>query len=136
MDRRKTLAGLPPNTINSRQSLAPGRILKDAKAAGAWVEGNATKVPMDRGLARMSLAGPVQRRGSAYTTVKAPPGLKNDPRPLSDKAYQGNCIRTIISFLATHNYEYQITPKVGFDFQDGIYSDFSELLILCSKLGS
>lgn len=60
----------------------------------------------------MSLAGPVQRRGSAYTTVKAPPGLKNDPRPLSDKAYQGSCIRTIISFLATHSYEYQITPKV------------------------
>ena len=120
MDRRKTLAGLPPNTINSRQSLAPGRILKDVKPAGAWVEGTATKVPLDRGLARMSLAGPVQRRGSAYTTVKAPPGLKNDPRPLSDKAYQGNCIRTIISFLATHSYEYQITPKVCFHYKDDI----------------
>jgi SMC interacting uncharacterized protein involved in chromosome segregation len=122
MDRRKTLAGLPPNTINSRQSLAPGRILKDVKQAGAWVEGTATKVqPMDRGLARMSLAGPVQRRGSAYTTVKAVTGLKNDPRPLSDKSYQGNCIRTIISFLATHNYEYQISPKVCVDTVASIY---------------
>ena len=60
----------------------------------------------------MSLAGPVQRRSSTYTTVKAPPGLKNDPRPLGDKAYQANCIRTVLSFLAAHGYEYQITPKV------------------------
>lgn len=113
MDRRKTLAGLPHNTLNSRASLAPGRVLKDAKAGGAWVEGTAMKAPMDRGLARMSMAGPVQRRGSVYPTAKAPPGLKSDPRPLSDKSYQANCIRTVISFLATHGYEYQITPKVG-----------------------
>ena len=110
MDRRKTLAGLPPNTVNSRASLAPGRILKDVKPAGTWEAGTATK--MDRSFARMSLAGPVQRRASVYTAVKAPPGLKNDPRPLGDKVYQANCIRTVISFLASYGYEYQITPKV------------------------
>ncbi|RMZ54779.1 hypothetical protein APUTEX25_000296 [Auxenochlorella protothecoides] len=59
----------------------------------------------------MSLAGPVQRRSSAYTTTKAS-GLKSDPRPVGDKQYQANCARTIITYLATHNYEYQINPKV------------------------
>lgn len=117
MDRRKTLAGLPPNALNSRASLAPGRLLKDAKPAGTWGEGNAVKPTLDRAMARMSLAGPVQRRTSAYTTVKAAlPGLKADPRPLGDKAYQANCARTIITYLATHGYEYPITPKVCLQF--------------------
>lgn len=118
MDRRKTLAGVPPNTMNSRASLAPGRIInpKDVKPAGIWVEGTATKPTLDRAMARMSLAGPVQRRSSTMVNSsnlsKAPPGVKPDPRPVGDKAYQANCSRTIIAYLATHGYELQITPKV------------------------
>ena len=68
---------------------------------------------VQRGLSRMSLAGPVQRRSSAYTTVKAPPGVKADPRPVGDKGYQASCARQVISFLTRHGYEYQVTPKVG-----------------------
>jgi kinetochore protein NDC80 len=110
MDRRKTLAGLSPSHTNSRASMAPGRVMLEAKAAGTWA--GSTKLPLDKSLARMSLAGPVQRRASTYVTTKAAPGLKADPRPLGDKAYQQNCIRTVITFLAAHGYEHQITPKV------------------------
>lgn len=114
MDRRKTLAGLSqlsPAQLNSRASLAPGRVPlgKDGGAARAPI-GTAAKQPLDRALARMSLAGPVQRRSSTYTT-KAP-GVKSDPRPVGDRAYQANCIRTVIAYLASHAYEYQVTPKV------------------------
>ncbi|KAL6768601.1 hypothetical protein ACKKBF_B11390 [Auxenochlorella protothecoides x Auxenochlorella symbiontica] len=107
MDRRKTLGALSPGSLNSRASLAPGRFTKDAAKATGW----ASKVPLDKAMSRMSLAGPVQRRSSAYTTTKAS-GLKSDPRPVGDKQYQANCARTIITYLATHNYEYQINPKV------------------------
>lgn len=47
MDRRKTLGALAPGQLNARQSLAPG--------AG----GKAGKLPLDKALSRMSLAGPV-----------------------------------------------------------------------------
>lgn len=101
MDRRKTLAGLSPAQLNSRASLAPGR--GKAGAAG--------KLPLDKALSRMSLAGPVARRSSAYTT-KASSGVKSDPRPISDKGFQAACIRTVIAYLAAHGFEYAITPKV------------------------
>ena len=55
-------------------------------------------------------AGPVQRRSSAYG--KGGTGLKSDPRPVSDKAYQQACIRTIISYLTTHDYDHPISAKV------------------------
>ena len=101
MDRRKTLAGLSPAQLNSRASLAPGR----GKA------GAAAKLPLDKALSRMSLAGPVARRSSAYTTKAS--GVKSDPRPISDKGFQAACIRTVIAYLAAHGFEYAITPKVG-----------------------
>lgn len=113
MDRRKSLAGIAPSGMNSRASLAPGRII-EAKSAGTWVEGTANKLPIDRSLSRMSLAGPVQRRSSSYTTIKSHLGIKTDPRPVGDKSYQANCIRTVMGFLASHGYEYPINPKVHF----------------------
>lgn len=60
---------------------------------------------------RMSVAGPVQRRSSAYTNVKAPPGVKGDPRPVGDKGYQASCARNVLHFLTSHGYEYQVTLK-------------------------
>lgn len=107
MDRRKTLGALSPGSLNTRASLAPGRYPKDGSKQAGW----AGKVPLDKGMARLSLAGPVQRRSSAYITAKGS-GLKSDPRPISDKQFQASCARTIITYLATHNYEYQINPKV------------------------
>ena len=111
MDRRKTLGGLSPGQLNSRASLAPGRVVnKDGKSGWGGGAAGPGKVPLDKALSRLSLAGPVQRRSSAYTT-KAP-GVKSDPRPVGDKLYQQNCVRTVITFLASHGYEYQATPKV------------------------
>lgn len=105
MDRRKTLAGLSPAQLNSRASLAPGR--------GGKAGGPAAKLPLDKALSRMSLAGPVAtRRSSAYTTKAS--GLKSDPRPVSDKGFQAACVRTVIAYLAAHGFEYAITPKVLF----------------------
>jgi kinetochore protein NDC80 len=111
MDRRKTLAGLSPAQLNTRASLAPGRGLPLAGAKGG-AGGGATKLPLEKALSRMSLAGPVARRSSAYTTVNKS-GLKCDPRPISDKGFQQACVRTVIAYLAAHGFEYAITPKVG-----------------------
>lgn len=99
MDRRKTLAGLSPAQLNARHSLAPRPGGKPA----------AGKLPLDKALSRMSLAGPVARRSSAYTTKVS--GLKSDPRPIGDKGFQAACIRTVIAYLAAHGFEYAITPK-------------------------
>jgi kinetochore protein NDC80 len=106
MDRRKTLAGLSPSQLNTRQgagraSLAPGRVIKPNSQAGK----------LEQAMGRLSLAGgPVQRRSSTYTKAA---GVKQDPRPVSDKLFQQNCIRVIITYLAGHGYEHPITPKVG-----------------------
>lgn len=97
-ERRKTLAG-----VENRQSLAPGRVVKPATGAG-----------LDKAMARLSLAGPVQRRSSTYTAAKGAPGVKQDPRPVSDKGFQANCGRVIITYLAAHGYEHPITPKVPY----------------------
>ncbi|GAB4815903.1 hypothetical protein N2152v2_002949 [Parachlorella kessleri] len=104
MDRRRqTLAGLSPSQVNvraARASLAPGRVMKPA----------AQVAKLEQALGRLSLAGgPVQRRSSTYTKAS---GVKQDPRPVSDKQYQQNCIRVIITYLAGHGYEHAITPKV------------------------
>ena len=105
MDRRKTLGGLSPGHLNSRASLAPGRIVKDAGKG----QTNSSKLGLERALARMSLAGPVMRRSSQYTTKV--PGVKTDPRPLGDKRFQQECIQTILNFLALHSCDYPITHK-------------------------
>mgnify|MGYP001810872245 CR=1 FL=1 len=107
MDRRKTLAGLSPAQLNARASLAPSR-----GGGGKGVAcGAGGRVPIEKALSRMSLAGPLARRSSAYTTKVA--GVRSDPRPVSDKGFQAACVRTVIAYLAGHGFEYAITPKVG-----------------------
>lgn len=39
-------------------------------------------------------------------------GPKNDPRPVSDKAYQANCIKTLIAYLSMHGYDQPLSPKM------------------------
>jgi kinetochore protein NDC80 len=107
MDRRKTLAGLSPAQLNSRASLAPGR----GMAAKGGVAVAAAKLPLEKALSRMSLAGPVARRSSAYTTKGN--GVKSDPRPVSDKGFQAACIRTVIAYLAARGFEFAISPKAS-----------------------
>ena len=48
-------------------------------------------------------------RSSTYAKAGGP---KNDPRPISDKAYQANCIKSLIAYLSTHGYDQALTPKM------------------------
>ena len=43
---------------------------------------------------------------------KSSSGPKQDPRPVSDKAYQANCIRLLISYLTAHGYDQPLSPKL------------------------
>ena len=49
------------------------------------------------------------RRSSSYTK---PGGPKSDPRPISDKAYQANCVRVLIAYLSAHGYDQPLAPKL------------------------
>lgn len=147
MDRRKTLAGLPTHgNSNSRGLVGPGgagAVKEGTKTGGTWGEpppppthhhhgGGGGKLghTVERRLARMSLAGPVQRRASTFTGVKVLPGMKADPRPLGDKVYQGNCARTIIAFLSANGYEYQILPKT---LSSPTTKDFTNIMMFLTR---
>ena len=118
MDRRKTMSGLVGSSgMNSRIPGPAGRMGQKGDMAPPPPKLDSVQ----RGMGRMSLAGPVQRRSSAYTTtVKAPPGVKADPRPVGDKAYQAACGRTIVAFLAKYGYEHQVTAKVWMTVDDDV----------------
>ena len=101
--QRQTLGQVSPAQLNSRLSMGPSRIMKDSKTASknmpprqslaAPGTANANRTQPSSRVA--SAGGPPQRRSSAYG--KTGSGIKSDPRPISDKAYQQACIRTIIS---------------------------------------
>lgn len=60
---------------------------------------------------RGSLLGPGAidpRRSSAFGR---PAGPKQDPRPLNDKNFLNDCIRTVISYLSTHGFPAAVSPK-------------------------
>ncbi|KDD71662.1 HEC/Ndc80p family protein, partial [Helicosporidium sp. ATCC 50920] len=105
MDRRKTLGGLSPGQLNVRASFCPARVNKEAEKSNAW----GTKIPVEKALSRLSIAGTV-RRSSAHTVKGAGPW--NDPRPIKDPAFQHKCAQAIIEYLATHKYEHQVAPKM------------------------
>ena len=52
---------------------------------------------------------PVLHRSSSYAKAAGP---KHEPRPVSDKGYQANCIRALIAYLSTHGYDQPLTPKL------------------------
>jgi kinetochore protein NDC80 len=58
-----------------------------------------------------SLGGIDTRRSSAYNNGGKANGPKNDPRPITDKAFVNNCIRTVITYLSTHGYPAAVAPK-------------------------
>lgn len=37
--------------------------------------------------------------------------ILKDPRPLSDKGFKEQCVRTIITYLSSHGYEHPVSPK-------------------------
>ncbi|KAF5837128.1 HEC/Ndc80p family-domain-containing protein [Dunaliella salina] len=51
------------------------------------------------------------RRSSAYNNGGKANGPKSDPRPVTDKAFVNNCIRTVITYLSTHGYPAAVAPK-------------------------
>ena len=51
----------------------------------------------------------IDRRSSAYGGK--PSGPKQDPRPLNDKNFLSNCIRTVITYLSVNAYPAAISPK-------------------------
>lgn len=113
-NRRKTMSSglLGSNIINSRTTHAS--VTAKATASGGMMPPPPNPSTVQRGgmpSRRMSMAGPVQRRSSAYTSVKAPPGVKGDPRPVGDKGYQAACARNVLEFLTSHGYEYQVTMR-------------------------
>ncbi|KXZ44538.1 hypothetical protein GPECTOR_65g156 [Gonium pectorale] len=105
MSRRQTLANLSPSQLN--KSGAPGRAAKDgpplpAKGRKSIAVGLVAERPSGVPLG-------LDRRSSAFGTK--PSGPKQDPRPLSSKDYQANCIRTVITYLSTHNFPAAVSPK-------------------------
>ena len=115
--RRQTLGQMSPAQVNSRLSMGPSRIMKEGKAGSKPMPPRPSLAPSGAAVpnraqpsGRMAPAGvPAQRRASTYGK---PGNVKSDPRPVSDKAYQQACIRTVISYLTTHNYDHPISAKV------------------------
>ena len=105
-NRRKTMSGLHGSSGLNARRMQQGNGKSDVMGPPPC-----KMESVQRGMSRMSLAGPVQRRSSAYTTVKAPPGVKGDPRPVGDKGYQAACARNVMQFLTSNGYEYQVTMK-------------------------
>lgn len=106
MSRRQTLGTLSPGQLNSRASLAPGAG-RVATKDGAATKGRKSVLPTVERPTAATLA--VDRRSSAFGGK--PSGPKQDPRPLSDKNFLNNCIRTVITYLSTHNYPAAVSPK-------------------------
>lgn len=115
MNRRQTLGGLSPAQLNSRTSFGPSRITKDGKSSTkvTAMSGRQSLAPKaannNQPNSRLSTLSGVQRRSSTYG--KKTTGPKQDPRPVSDKAYQHDCIRQLIEYLSTHGYEHAVSPK-------------------------
>lgn len=114
MSRRQTLANLSPSQLNAGRNGNSG-----AGTASAATRVAAKDVPKGRKSLGTSLAGAVERpsaaglgmdrRSSAFGGKSG--GPKQDPRPLTDKNYMSDSIRTVITYLSTHNFPAQVAPK-------------------------
>lgn len=136
MSRRTTLGALSAGMLNSRASMGPERVASQG-ALGGVAGPRANRKSM---LPSSMPAGPVStaslgsglmdvRRSSAYNSNK-PAGPKADPRPLGDKTFQGNCIRTIITYLSTHSYTASVSPKT---LASPTGKDFAMIVQVCRK---
>lgn len=127
MSRRQTMGGglierssSQVNSMNSRQSIGAGRVAtgEGRKSLGAVVPGQAFFAggrPSTGGGRPSGGSGAapsrnsLQRRASMYGTG---PAVRQDPRPLSDKAFQNACMHKLISYLTTHSYDRALSPKL------------------------
>ena len=51
------------------------------------------------------------RRQSFVPPPSAAPATKADPRPITDKVYQSQCIKQLLQYLTKNGYAYPISPK-------------------------
>lgn len=133
MSRRQTLGPLSPGALNSRANnaaavTAASRVLtgKDGSMQAAALGGTSAPAKGRKSMAPSAMdpnrasvaggAGPLgasgladPRRSSAFGSK--PSGPKQDPRPLHDKNFLNDCIRTVITYLSTHNYPAAVSPK-------------------------
>jgi kinetochore protein NDC80 len=100
----KANARRPPK---GRKSMLPrvGResLIPPSPAAGSTASSRRRSVGGDRRMSmdrRQSLVPP-----PSHTVVKV------DPRPITDKAYQGQCIKQLLQYLTKNGYAYPISPK-------------------------
>ena len=108
MSRRQTLGALQalsPSQLNMRSSAAPTRVAKESQQ-GIKANSRKSMAPtQDRSL----MASVDGRRSSAFASK--PSGPKQDPRPIGDKNFMNNCIKTVIAFLSSHQFPAQVSPK-------------------------
>ncbi|CAG9464550.1 unnamed protein product [Pedinophyceae sp. YPF-701] len=105
--RRQTLGALSPAQLNSRPSLAaPGRVDNAEKKDRAK---RVSQMPPGR-RGSVAPAGAPARRASSMAPKRGA-GDRQDPRPVSDKAYRDGCIRALVTYLSTHGYDHAIAPK-------------------------
>mmetsp|Transcript_33184 Transcript_33184/g.73361 ORF Transcript_33184/g.73361 Transcript_33184/m.73361 type:complete len:629 (+) Transcript_33184:314-2200(+) len=126
MSRRQTLGALSPAALNSR-SMGPmtatrvaagkdgvqGSSLGAGGLAAALTANNAksrkSMLPTTDNRPNAAALGLDTRRSSAFGGK--PAGPKQDPRPLNDKNFLNNCIRTVITYLSTHGFPAAVSPK-------------------------
>ena len=95
MSRRQTLGSVSPSQLNTRVAPGATRSLLDTKLKTGG---------------RPSLApNTAPRRSSTLGGKPTVPGVKHDPRPIMDKAYQAACIKTVLNYLLSHGYD----PSIG-----------------------
>jgi kinetochore protein NDC80 len=118
MSRRQTLGVLSPGALNARSgsAAAPSRVAASKEGGGAGRKSMAPSAMPGGGPAgageRSGIQGAASdpRRSSAYLSSK-PAGPKQDPRPLGDKNFLNNCIRTVITYLSAHGFPAAVSPK-------------------------
>eukprot|EP00798_Chlamydomonas_sp_ICE-L_P031182 gene31182-6326_t len=98
MSRRQTLGTLSPSNMRSSNNGPAARVgVKESGMAKA----RKSMAPM---------ADSIESRRSSVHGHKSS-GPRQDPRPLTDKSYQANCIRSLITYLSSHGYPGQVSPK-------------------------
>lgn len=92
--RRTTLSMLSQSTANARMTPARSSL-------------GSSKTPRSSLGARSSRFSTGSRRSSVFGNNKM-----QEPRPIGDKSYTQENIRSLIHFLTTHQYDREISPKI------------------------
>ena len=109
MSRRQTLGPVSPSALNRGNANNAQAVTQATRVQIKEV--NAGRMSIAPNENRGSLLGPGAmdpRRSSAFGR---PAGPKQDPRPLNDKNFLNECIRTVIGYLSTHGFPAAVSPK-------------------------